>query len=114
MAMRWRIDVNADWRASGKSYSGTPLMYCIAPGQSQTEWQTEKVMAVSDLQKLFDAINKSNGPTFLMEMHIVAMVFPKGRDIHRMLVQIKNWKPLSGDGGVMTQAVKDLKGNLVI
>jgi hypothetical protein len=108
MAMRWRIDINADWRASGKSYSSTPIMYCIAPGQSQTDWQTEKVKAVSDLQKLFDAINKANGLTFLMEMHSVTMAFPKGRVIDRMLVTIKDWTPLSGNGVVMTQVCKDL------
>jgi hypothetical protein len=110
MTGKFRIDVRADWRVSGKSFSGTPLMHCIAPGQSQTDWQTEKALAVSQLKDLIDAINKAGGLTFLMEMHSVAMVFPNHRDIDFISLQFKTWDPPKGnDGTMMTTTCKDLK-----
>ena len=108
MTTRLRIEVRSEWRATGHSYSQNTLIYSIAPGQSQIDWQTEKVRAVSDLKVMIDAINKAGGATFLMEMHYASMLFPNHRDIDFISVLFKQWSPSGGDGGLLTSTCKDL------
>jgi hypothetical protein len=109
MAMRFRIEIRAEWRASTKPYSQNSLLYCVAPGQSQIDWQTEKVRAVSDLKKLVDAMTEAKGMTILMESHYATMLFPNHRNIDFISMQIKDWSPFSGDGVLITITCKDLK-----
>jgi len=109
MAMRFRIEIRAEWRAGGKPYSQNSLIYCIAAGQSQIDWQSEKVRAVSDLKKLVDAMSEANGMTLLIESHYASMLFPNHRDIDFISMQIKDWAPASGDGVLITITCKDLK-----
>jgi hypothetical protein len=108
MTQRMRIEARADYRADGKSYTKNALIYCVAPGESQIDWQTEKVRAVSDLQALIDAINKAKGITFLMEMHYASMLFPNHRAIDFLSLQFSEWKPAGGDGALLTPTCKDL------
>jgi hypothetical protein len=56
MAMKFRIEARAEWRSGGKSYSQNSLIYCVAPGQSQIDWQSEKVRSVDELKKLVGAL----------------------------------------------------------
>jgi hypothetical protein len=109
MAMRFRIEIRAEWRSSGKSYSQNSLLYCVAPGQSQIDWQTEKVRAVSDLKKLVDAMSEGHGMTVLIESHYASMLFPNHRAVDFISMQIKDWAPSSGDGVLITITCKDLK-----
>jgi hypothetical protein len=109
MAMRFKIEIRADWRTSGKSYTRNSLLYCVAPGQSQIDWQTEKIRAVSDLKDMVGAMTKAKGMTILIENHYASMLFPNHRDIDFISMQIKDWAPSSGDGVLITITCKDLK-----
>ena len=114
MAARLRIELRADWRASGDSSSRNALVYCIAPGESQIDWQTEKVRAVADLKKLLEAINSAGGLTLLMETHYASMLFPNHRDVDLVSIQFKEWNPSGGDGVLLTSSCKDLKVSKVM
>jgi hypothetical protein len=109
MTTRLRIEARAEWKTANGSGIQNAFIYSIAPGQSQIDWQTEKVRAVSDLKTMIDAINSAGGATFLMEMHYAAMLFPNHRDINFLSIQFKQWSPSSGDGVLMTSTCKDLK-----
>jgi hypothetical protein len=110
MSTNLNIGVRVDWRDGGKALTQENLpFYCIAPGQSQVDWRTEKVTAPSQLKDLLDAINKAGGLTFLMNMHYVSRYFPKNRAIDFMSVQFKSRNPNKGnDGTIMTSTCKDL------
>jgi hypothetical protein len=108
MAMRFRIEVRVEWRDKSTPYSANSLIYCVAPGQSQVDWQSEKVRSVEELKKLVDGLTKSNGMTVLVEMHYASMLFPPQRNIDFLSMQFKDWTPMSGDGVLLTTTCKDL------
>jgi hypothetical protein len=116
MSTRLNISARIQWRDGGTSFAQDNVpFYCIAPGQSQIDWQTEKVMAVSQLKDLIDAINQAGGLTFLMDMHYVSRFFPKNRTIDFMSVAFKSRSPGQGsDGTLMISAGKDLKVTVVM
>jgi hypothetical protein len=109
MAMRFRIEIRAEWRATSKPHSQNSLLYCVAPGQSQIDWQSEKIRAVSDLKKLVDVMSEAHGMTILMESHYAAMLFPNHRNVDFISMQVKEWAPASDDGVLITITCKDLK-----
>jgi hypothetical protein len=109
MAMKFRIEVRAEWRSGGKSYSQNSLIYCIAAGQSQIDWQSEKVRSVDEFKKFVDALTTAKGMTILIESHYAAMLFPNHRDVDFVSMQVKDWSPSSGDGVLITITCKDLK-----
>jgi hypothetical protein len=109
MAMKFRIEVRADWRGSGKPQTQNSLIYCVAAGQSQIDWQSEKVRSVDELKKFVVALSEANGMTILIESHYASMLFPNHRDIDFISMQFKDWAPLSGDGVILTTTCKDLK-----
>ena len=107
MTMKFRIEIRAEWRASSNPYSRNSLLYCVAPGQSQIDWQSEKARAPSDLKKLVDAMSAANGMTILIESHYATMLFPNQRSIDFISMQFKEWAPTS-DRALITITCKDL------
>jgi hypothetical protein len=107
--MKFRIEARAEWRSGGKPYSRNAFIHCIAPGQSQINWQSEKVRSVDELKKFVDALSAANGMTILIESHYAAMLFPNHRDVDFVSMQVKDWSPSSGDGALITITCKDLK-----
>jgi hypothetical protein len=105
MAMRFRIEVRVEWRDQGKPYSSNSLIYSVAPGQSQVNWQTEKVLSVDQLKKLVDTLTSSHGMTILIEMHYASMLFPVQRNIDFLSMQFKDW---STSNVLLTTTCKDL------
>jgi hypothetical protein len=105
MAMRFRIEVRVDWRDQGKTYTNNSLIYCVAPGSSQIDWETEKVLSVDQLKNLVDSLTKSHGMTILIEMHYASMLFPVQRNIDFLSMQFKDW---SSSGVLLTTTCKDL------
>jgi hypothetical protein len=104
-----RIDARADWRVNHKpaTLANVPIL-SVAPGESPTDWQTEKVRAVSDLKKLIDAVNDAKGITFLMDLHYAVMVFPNHRDIDFISIEFNQREVGSGGGPLLTTTCKDL------
>jgi hypothetical protein len=107
--MKFRIEVRAEWRSGGKSYSHNSLIYCFAAGQSPVDWQSETARSVDELKKLVDILSKAGGMTILIESHYASMLFPNHRAVDFVSMQIKAWTPSSGDGVILTITCKDFK-----
>jgi hypothetical protein len=103
-----RIEARVDYRVDGKPTSKNVPVYCIAPGESQIDWQTEKVLTVADLKKLFEAANKSKAITLLMEANYGSMAFPNHRDIDFISIQFSQWQASGAGGKLATATCKDL------
>ncbi len=103
---RLRIEARAEWRdQSKKPVSKNTLISAVTPGDSTTEWQSEKVRAVTDLKKLIETANAKKKITFLMEPHYSFMIFPKGRDIDFLSIEFREWDAKSAN---LTSTCKDL------
>jgi len=103
---RLRIEARAEYRdQSRKPVSRNTLISAVAPGDSTTDWQTEKVRAVSDLKSLMQQVNKAKKITFLMEPHYSLMIFPKGRSIDFLSIEFREWEAKSAS---LTSTCKDL------
>ncbi|HZF34907.1 MAG TPA: hypothetical protein VE914_13995 [Candidatus Angelobacter sp.] len=104
---KFRISVSAKWRDQYKKpASGNSLISAVNPGDSASGWQSEKVLSVDQLKKLFEVdANKAKKVTFLMELHYATMLFPKGRDIDYVSLEFKDWQ--SGNV-IVVENCKDL------
>ena len=103
---RFRIDARADWRADGKPASRNTLITAINPGTATSAWESEKVKSVDQLKALFKSANKKNKITFLVNSVYASLIFPKGRDISFLSVEVKEW---NAQKATLTPTCKDLK-----
>lgn len=60
----------------------------IAPGQSVSDWQTEKAMKTAALTSLFSSVNQLKRVTLLMKRPYAFKAFPAKRDISKLTIEI--------------------------
>jgi hypothetical protein len=60
----------------------------IAPGESISDWQTEKAMAISAVRSLFSSANHLKRLTLLMKPPYAFKVFPAKRSISKLTIEI--------------------------
>jgi hypothetical protein len=103
---RLKIEARADWRQDGKPATRNTFVRAIAPGESTTDWQTEKTRSVNDLKTLFKTANQKKRVTLLLEPNYARMIFPDKRDIDFLSIAFFEWS--SKSGSLMTATCKDL------
>ena len=60
----------------------------IAPGESVSDWKTEKAMAIAALTSLFSSVNQLKRVTLLMKRPYAFKAFPAKRGISRLTIEI--------------------------
>lgn len=103
---KFRIEARAQWRDKGKPASRNTLVTAINPGDSASDWQSEKVRSVDELRKLFKDANAKKMVTFLVEANYSSLVFPNNREIEFLSVEFKEWQ---GKNAILTPSCNDLK-----
>jgi hypothetical protein len=82
------------------------MITSINPGDSTSDWQSEKVFSVDQLKALFNAASDKKKVTFLLEFHYAMKVFPKDKSIDFVSVEIKEWQ---SNNAILTPSCRDLK-----
>ena len=82
------------------------MITSINPGDSASDWQSEKVFSVDQLKALFNAASDRKRVTFLLDFHYAMKVLPKDKSIDFISVEIKDW---GSNNTILTPACKDLK-----
>ena len=103
---RMRIEARVQYRDGGVRTTRNTMIFSIAPGDSTSDWQTEKVRSVDDLRKLLETANAKKKITFLMEPHYALMVFKNQRDIDFLSLLFQEWGQPGGT--LMNATCKDL------
>jgi hypothetical protein len=104
MTARFRISARVQQQKS-KPPEAT-MITSINPGESTSDWQSEKVFSVDQLKALFNAASDKKKVTFLLEFHYAIKVFPKGKSIDFISVEIKDW---TSNNTILIPTCKDLK-----
>jgi len=102
---RFRIEARAQWRAEGKPETRNTLVSAVTPGDSTSDWQSEKVRSVDELKKLMKAATAKKKIAFLVESTYALLVFPKNREIEFLSVEFKEWQ---GKSAILTPTCNDL------
>jgi hypothetical protein len=103
---KFRIEARAQWRDKGKPASRNTLVTAVNPGDSTSDWQSEKVRSVDELRKLFKDANAKKMVTLLVESNFSSLVFPNNREIDFLSVEFKEWQ---GKTAILTPTCNDLK-----
>lgn len=85
---RFRIKATATFPADHDIKTDVAEVLAIAPGESTSDWKTEKAMAISSLTGLFTDVNTHKRLTFLMVPAYAYKVFPAKRGISKLTVEI--------------------------
>lgn len=101
---RFRISARVQ-RQQSKEPDFAPIL-AINAGDSTVDWQSEKVFSVDQLKALFKAASDKKKITFLMQPAYAIKVFPKGRSIDFLSIEIKEDK---NNNTILTPSCKDLK-----
>jgi hypothetical protein len=101
---RFRISARVQ-RQQSKEPDFAPIL-AINAGDSTVDWQSEKVLSVDQLKALFKAASDKKKITFLMQPAYAIKVFPKGRSIDFLSIEIKEDK---NNNTILTPSCKDLK-----
>ena len=104
MTARFRISARVQ-QSKSKPPDAT-MITSINPGDSTSDWQSEKVFSVDQLKALFNAASDKKKVTFLVEFHYAIKVFPKDKSIDFISVEIKDW---ASNNTILVPACKDLK-----
>lgn len=100
-----RIEAREEYRDHGKPITRSTLIDSVTPGDSTTEWQSEKVRSVGELKALVDDANKKKMISLLVESHFALILFPKGRSLDLLSLQFSEWEAKSS---TLVTACKDL------
>ena len=104
MTARFRISARVQQQNSKQG--DATMITSINPGDSTSDWQSEKVFSVDQLKALFNAASEKKKITFLLEFHYAIKVFPKDKKVDFLSVEIKEWE---GNKVILTPTCKDLK-----
>jgi hypothetical protein len=85
---RFRIKATATFASNNDLKTDVAEVFAIAPGESTSDWKSEKAMAISALTSLFTSVNSLKRVTFLMAPAYAFKVFPAKRGISKLTVEI--------------------------
>ena len=102
---KFRISARVQ-RQQSKDPDFAPIV-SINAGDSTVDWQSEKVLSVDQLKALFKAAGDKKKITFLMHPVYALKVFPKGRNIDFLSLEIK--ENSSNNNTILVPSCKDLK-----
>lgn len=103
---RLHIEARADWRQDGKPATRNTIIRAVAPGDSTTDWPTEKTRSVTDLKTLFKTANQKKKITLLLEPNYARMIFADKREIDFLSIAFAEWS--SKSSSLLTATCKDL------
>ncbi|HUL10173.1 MAG TPA: hypothetical protein VLV76_27835 [Candidatus Acidoferrum sp.] len=102
------IAANVQYRERGQSFNRNAEILSVAPGESTTDWQTEKVASVDQLKQVFKAANDKKKITLMMKQAYATPSFSNNRNIDLVSLQF-NERSSTGTGGrILTERCKDL------
>jgi len=102
------IAANVQYRERGQSFTRTAEILSVAPGESTTDWQTEKVLSVDQLKQIFKTANDKKKITLMMKQAYATASFSNNRNIDLLSLQF-NERSSTGTGGrLLTERCKDL------
>lgn len=91
---RFRITARGQWKdGSKKDTEKTVPVESFTPGTATDSWGSEKVMAVSQLKKLFVEANTLKKISFLMQSDYSLHLFPNKRKLDFLSVDVRQWSP---------------------
>lgn len=85
---RFRIKATATFPTDHDIKTDVADVFAIAPGESTSDWKTEKAMALPQLTALFTDVNTHKRVTLLMAPAYAYKVFPAKRGITKLTVEI--------------------------
>lgn len=105
---RFIIAANVQYRDAGKFFDRNAEILSVAPSDSTTDWQTEKVLSVDQLKQLFKTANTKKKVGLLMKQAYANPSFSNNRNIDLLSLQF-NERSSTGTGNkILTARCKDL------
>lgn len=105
---RFIIAANVQYRDAGKSFDRNAEILSVAPSDSRTDWQSEKVLSVEQLKQLFKTANAKKKVGLLMKQAYANPSFANNRKIDLLSLQF-NERSSGGSGNrILTARCKDL------